>query len=298
MEAYLVAILIITGIYVLLALGLMLQFGLTGLINFGHVGFFCIGAYAAAVLSVYGQQPIVIGFVVAAVLAALAAWPIGLVSLRLRDDYFAVVTLGFSETVRLIVTSEQWLTNGVQGIPAIPRLVGGVTLTSALIVLALVVLANAVAIGVFRRLVHSPFGRMLQAIRDNEDAVKALGKDPARFKIQVLMLGAALAGLAGAFYAHYIGYVSPDQFTPLVTFYVWMAIIMGAAGRISGALVGTALLMLFLEGSRFLRDVMPFISSVDMASIRLGVVGLALVLFMIYRPQGLMGDKHNKVPGG
>jgi branched-chain amino acid transport system permease protein len=263
MEAYLVAILIITGIYVLLALGLMLQFGLTGLINFGHVGFFCIGAYAAAVLSVYGQQPIIVGFVVAAVLAALAAWPIGLVSLRLRDDYFAIVTLGFSETVRLIVTSEKWLTNGVQGIPAIPRLVDGVSFTSALMVLALVVMANAVAVVLFLRLVRSPFGRMLQAIRDNEDAVKALGKDPARFKIQVLMLGAGLAGLAGAFYAHYIGYVSPDQFTPLVTFYVWMAIIMGAAGRISGALVGTALLMLFLEGSRFLRDIVPFISSVD-----------------------------------
>jgi branched-chain amino acid transport system permease protein len=297
MEAYLVAILIITGIYVLLGLGLTLQFGLTGLINFGHVGFFCIGAYAAAILSVYGGQPIIIGFVVAALAAALAAWPIGLVALRLRDDYFAIVTLGFSETVRLVVTSEKWLTNGVQGIPGIPRLADGVGLGSGLQVLGLVVAANTVAVLLFLRLVKSPFGRALQAIRDNEEAVKALGKDPARFKVQVLVLGAALAGVAGAFYAHYIGYVSPDQFTPLVTFYVWMAIIMGAAGRISGALVGTALLMLFLEGSRFLRDVLPFISSVDMASIRLGVVGIALILFMIYRPQGLMGGHGRKDAG-
>jgi branched-chain amino acid transport system permease protein len=294
MEAYLVAILIITGIYVLLGLGLTLQFGLTGLINFGHVGFFCIGAYAAAILSVYGGQPVVVGFVAAAIIAALAAWPIGLVALRLRDDYFAVVTLGFSETVRLVVTSEKWLTNGVQGIPGIPRLVDGVGIGSGLTVLGLVALANLVAVLIFLRLVKSPFGRVLEAIRDNEEAVKALGKDPARFKIQVLMLGAALAGLAGAFYAHYIGYVSPDQFTPLVTFYVWMAIIMGAAGRISGALIGTALLMLFLEGSRFLRDIVPFVSAVDMASIRLGVVGLALILFMIYLPQGLMGGKSRK----
>jgi branched-chain amino acid transport system permease protein len=294
MEAYLVAILIITGIYVLLGLGLTLQFGLTGLINFGHVGFFCIGAYAAAILSVYGGQPIIVGFVAAALLAAVTAWPIGLVALRLRDDYFAVVTLGFSETVRLVVTSEKWLTNGVQGIPGIPRLVDGVGIGSGLTVLALVALADLVAVLIFFRLVKSPFGRVLEAIRDNEEAVKALGKDPARFKIQVLMLGAALAGVAGAFYAHYIGYVSPDQFTPLVTFYVWMAIIMGAAGRISGALVGTALLMLFLEGSRFLRDIVPFISAVDMASIRLGVVGVALILFMIYRPQGLMGGKGQK----
>lgn len=297
MEAYVVAILIVTGIYVLLALGLTLQFGLTGLINFGHVGFFCIGAYAAAILSVYGGQPMIVGFVAAALLAALAAWPIGLVALRLRDDYFAIVTLGFSETVRLVVTSEQWLTNGVQGIPGIPRLIDGVGLASGLGVLAVVALANIGAVLLFFRLVKSPFGRLLQAIRDNEEAVTALGKDPARFKIQVLMLGAALAGLAGAFYAHYIGYVSPDQFTPLVTFYVWMAIIMGAAGRISGAVVGTGLLMLFLEGSRFLRDVVPFISAVDMASIRLGVVGLALVLFMIHRPQGLMGGRQGPGAG-
>ena len=290
MEAYLVAILIITAIYVLLSLGLTLQYGLTGLINFGHVGFFCIGAYAAAILSTSGGMPIWVGFAAAMGLAGLAALPIGLIALRLRDDYFAIVTLGFSETVRIIVTSEGWLTKGVQGIPGIPRLFDGVGIGSALAVLAVLVAANGAAIYVFRRIVASPFGRMIEAIRDNEEAVKALGKDPARFKIQVLVLGAVLAGLSGAFYAHYIGYMSPDQFIPLVTFYVWMAIIMGGVGRISGAIVGTALLMLFLEGSRFLRDVLPFISAVDMASIRIGAVGLALVLFTLYRPQGLMGD--------
>jgi branched-chain amino acid transport system permease protein len=291
MEAYLVAIAIVAAIYVLLALGLTLQFGLTGLINFGHVGFFCIGAYAAAMLSVYGGQPIVVGFVAAALGAALCAWPIGLVALRLRDDYFAIVTLGFSETVRLVVTSEKWLTNGVQGIPGVPRLFEGlgVGLPSGLATLALLLAANAAAVLVFVRLSVGPFGRVLQAVRDNEDAVRALGKDPARFKMQVLMLGAALAGVAGAFYAHYIGYVSPDQFTPLVTFYVWMAIIMGAANRVSGAVVGAVLLMALLEGSRFLRDVVPGISAVDMASIRLGAVGLALILFVIYRPDGLLG---------
>lgn len=292
MEAYLAAIAAIALIYVLLSLGLTLHYGLTGLINFGHVGFFCIGAYAAAILSTKGGMPIAVGFVAAAVLAGLAAWPIGLVSLRLRDDYFAIVTLGFSETVRLVVTSERWLTNGVQGIPGIPRLFEGlgVGMPSALAILGVLLAVNAAAVWLFFRLVKSPFGRMIEAIRDNEEAVRALGKDPARFKIRVLMLGAALAGIAGAFYAHYIGYVVPDQFIPLVTFYVWMAIIMGGVGRISGAIVGSLLLMLFLEGSRFLRDVIPFISAVDMASVRIGAVGLALVLFTLYRPQGLMGD--------
>ncbi|HVL71568.1 MAG TPA: branched-chain amino acid ABC transporter permease [Beijerinckiaceae bacterium] len=291
MEAYLTAIVIVALIHMLLALGLTLQYGLTGLINFGHVGFFAIGAYASALVALSGY-PILLGFVAATVLAGLAAWPIGLVSLRLRDDYFAIVTLGFSETVRIVVTSEKWLTQGVQGLPGIPRLYGGlgVGLTSGLAVMATILAVTAVAILIMRRIAGSPFGRILEAIRDNEEAVKALGKDPARFKVQILVVGAALAGIAGAFYAHYITYIVPDQFIPLVTFYIWMAIIMGGAGRISGAVVGTAILMFFLEGSRFLRDFIPGVSEVEMASVRIGAVGLALILFTMYRPQGLMGD--------
>jgi len=289
MEAYLVAIGTMTAIYMLLAIGLNLQYGFTGLINFGHVGFFCIGAYAAAILSVYGV-PEPAGFVLGAVVAALAAWPIGLVSLKLRDDYFAIVTLGFGEVVRLVATSEQWLTNGVQGITGVPPLFAG-AVGQPLLVLGLLAAVNAVAALGMRVVVRSPFGRMIGAIRDNEDAVKALGKDPAGFKIQVLMLGSALAGIAGAFYAHYIGYIAPEQFIPLVTFQVWMAVIMGGAGRVSGALAGTVILMLFLEGSRFLHDAVPFISDVQIASLRLGAIGLALVLFTLYRPLGIMGGR-------
>jgi branched-chain amino acid transport system permease protein len=290
MEAYLIAIGIITLIYVILSLGLTLQYGLTGLINFGHVGFFAIGAYASALLALKGV-PLVFSFAAAAGLAALAAWPIGLVSLRLRDDYFAIVTLGFSEVVRIVITSEKWLTSGVQGIPGIPRLyegLGGSTAQAA--VLATILAVTLFGVWMIRRIAGSPFGRLIEAIRDNEEAVQALGKDPARFKIQVLVVGAGLAGVAGAFYAHYITYIVPDQFIPLVTFYVWMAIIMGGVGRVSGAVVGAAILMLFLEGSRFLRDIIPGVSEVDMASVRIGAVGLLLILFIMFRPQGLMGD--------
>ncbi|CAH1651869.1 Amino acid/amide ABC transporter membrane protein 2 (HAAT family) [Hyphomicrobiales bacterium] len=291
MEAYLVAIAIVALIYVLLALGLTLQYGFTGLINFGHVGFFAIGAYTSAILAMSGV-PLVLSFAAGTIVAGLAAWPIGLIALRLRDDYFAIVTLGFSETVRLVITSEKWLTNGVQGIPAIPRMFASISVGSlaSFAVLAVLLVVTIIAVLGMGRIVKSPFGRIIEAIRDNEDAVKALGKDPARFKVQVLILGSGLAGLAGAFYAHYITYIVPDQFIPLVTFYVWMAIIIGGVGRVSGAVVGTVLLMVLLEGSRFIRDVMPFISDVEMASVRLGVIGLMLILFTIYRPQGLMGD--------
>jgi branched-chain amino acid transport system permease protein len=291
MESYLLAIVAVALIYVLLTLGLNLQYGFTGLINFGHVGFFALGAYASALLSLQGV-PLVFCFALSAIVPALAAWPIGLVSLRLRDDYLAIVTLGFSETVRLTLTSEQWLTNGVQGIPGIPRLFAelGIGRVADYAVVASLLCVNIAAVLFMLRMVRSPFGRLIEAIRDDEDAVRALGKDPAQFKVKVLMIGAALAGVAGAFYAHYITYIVPEQFVPLVTFYVWMAMIMGGAGRISGAVVGAALLMLFLEGSRFLRDFVPGVSEVEMASVRLGAVGLALILFTIYRPQGLMGD--------
>jgi branched-chain amino acid transport system permease protein len=290
MSAYIIAIGSVTLIYTLLALGLTLQFGLTGLINFGHVGFFAIGAYTSALLSLHGV-PLPLSILAAAILAGLAAWPLGLVSLRLRDDYFAIVTLGFSEVVRVVVTNARSLTDGTQGIPGIPQMYPGLSgLTSQVAVFATIGIVTLAAIWMIVRIARSPFGRMIQAIRDNEVAVKALGKDPARFKVQVLAVGAALAGIAGAFYAHYITYIVPDQFVPLVTFYVWMAIIMGGASRISGAVVGTVILMVFLEGSRFIHDFLPGVSEVSMASIRIGIVGLLLIVFIIKRPQGLMGD--------
>ena len=292
MTAYLVAVGIVALIYMLLAIGLNLQYGYTGLINFGVVAFFAIGAYASALLTLKGW-PLVPAFAVAMVAAAVAAYPIGLLSLRLSDDYLAVVTLGFSEVVRLFIQQERWLTNGVQGLPGIPRLFQslGVGDYAEVATFAVLVLCNAAAIGLMVHLVRSPYGRLIQAIRDDEVAVEAIGKDPRRLKVQVFMLGAGLAGLAGAFYAHFITYLSPDQFLPLVTFYVWIAMIIGGTGRTTGAVAGSVILMVFLEGSRFARDWVPGVSEVQMASVRLALVGLALILFTLYRPQGMMGAK-------
>ena len=292
MTAYLVAVGIVALIYMLLTIGLNLQYGYTGLINFGVVAFFAIGAYTAALLTLAGW-PLAPAFVVAMIAAGLLAYPIGLLSLRLSDDYLAVVTLGFSEVVRLVIQQERWLTNGVQGLPGIPRMFQslGSGEYAELATLAVLVLCNLAAIAVMLHLVRSPYGRLIQAIRDDEVAVEAIGKDPRRLKVQVFMLGSSLAGLAGAFYAHFITYLSPDKFLPLVTFYVWIAMIIGGTGRTSGAAAGSLILMVFLEGSRFARDWIPGVSEVQMASVRLALVGLALILFTIYRPQGMMGAR-------
>ena len=292
MVAYLVAVGIIALIYMLLTIGLNLQYGYTGLINFGVVAFFAIGAYASALLTLAGW-PLPPAFVVAMVLAGVFAYPIGLLSLRLSDDYLAVVTLGFSEVVRLVIQQEKWLTHGVQGLPGIPRLFQslGVGEYADLATLGALAVCNAAAVVLMLHLVRSPYGRLIKAIRDDEVAVEAIGKDPRRYKVQVFMLGAGLAGLAGAFYAHFITYLSPDQFLPLVTFYVWIAMIIGGTGRTTGAVAGSLILMLFLEGSRFARDWVPGVSEVQMASVRLALVGLALILFTLYRPQGIMGRR-------
>ena len=290
MEAYLVAVAIQILIYVLLCLGLNLHYGYTGLINFGHVAFYCIGAYTSALLTI-ADFPIWIGLVGAVLAGALASYPIGLLSLRLESHYLAIVTLGFSEIIRLFAHNEQWLTGGAEGLMGIPRPFIGLGVHPGAIAYLLLLLGlNLIAVYIILKLARSPFGRVLEAIRDCEEAVRALGKDPAGFKMRVLMIGAGLAGLAGALQAHYINYLTPEQFTPLVTFLVWMAMIMGGTGRIWGSVVGAGLLLFIFEGSRFIRDFLPGISAIDMASVRLGVVGLALILFTLYRPQGIMGD--------
>ena len=294
MTAYLVAVGIVALIYMLLTIGLNLQYGYTGLINFGVVAFFAIGAYASALLTLHGWW-LVPSFVVATLLGAIVAYPIGLLSLRLSDEYLAVVTLGFSEVVRIVIQQEEWLTRGVQGLPGIRRMFAfmGVGGPADVAILAVLVACNVAVIGLMLHLVRSPYGRLIQAIRDDEIAVAAMGKDPRTLKVQVFMLGAgvAMAGVAGAFYAHFITYLSPDQFLPLVTFYVWIAMIIGGTGRTMGAVAGSLLLLIFLEGSRFARDLVPGVSEVQMASVRLALVGLGLILFTLYRPQGIMGSR-------
>ncbi len=295
MLSYLVAVLIIAGIYALLTLGLNLHYGFTGLINFGHVGFFAIGAYASALVVLAGW-PVALGFAAAIVLAAIAALPLGLLALRLHEEYLAIVSLGFSEIVRVVIVSEEGLTRGVQGLAGIPRLFVSLGIGSGaeLAYLALVLACNVAAVLFILRLVRSPFGTLIAAIRDDEVAVTALGKFPAGAKIRVFMIGAGLAGLAGALYAHYMAYLVPDQFIPLVTFYVWMAMILGGVGSVPGAVIGTGVLIGLLESSRFLRDLLPGVMEIQMANVRLGLVGLGILVLTLYRPQGIMGSYAGK----
>jgi branched-chain amino acid transport system permease protein len=292
MASYLLAVAVVALIYALMTLALALQYGFTGLINFGIVGFFAIGAYVSALATTAGLS-IGLALPAAAIAAGLAAWPVALLSLRLRVDYFAIVMLGFAETVRLVVAQEEWATGGVRGLPGIPSLATGFGIAADPTVVTFgVALVAVVGVMLFgRRLVASPFGRLIRAIRDDEDAVRSLGKEPGRFKVTVFVIGCVIIGFSGALYAHYITYVSPDQFVSLLSFYIWVATIFGGAGSLVGAVAGSVVLLGFIEGSRFLHDLLPGVSAVEMSSVRLGVIGLALMLLMRFRPDGLFGGR-------
>ncbi len=291
MIPYLTAIATLVGVRALLTLGLNVQWGLTGLVNLGAVAFFGVGAYTSALLAV-GGAPLAFAWPAAVALAAAAGAGVATVSLRLREDYLAIVTLGFGEVLRLFLLNEAWLTRGANGVTAIPRpLHGWFAGNYDLFYLVLVLTAVALVYAALERLRRSPFGRVLRAIREDEIVAAVAGKPVFRFKVQAFALGAAVAGLAGILFAHYLAYVEPNMFLPQESLFVWLALILGGSGNNRGALLGSVVLLGLLEGSRFAKDVIPFLTGVRLAAAQQILVGVVLVVLMIRRPEGLLPEK-------
>lgn len=288
MSTYLPAILVIALLYGLLGLGLNLEWGHTGIINFGHVAFFAVGAYTSALLTVHAKVPVAVGPLAAVVAAALFALPIGWITLRLSTDFLAIVTIGFAETIRIILLNAGW-SGGPSGITAVPRPLTDLSSQQFNVYWALAVLVVVVlTIWLLRNISSSSYGRLLMAIKNDERAVSMLGRNIASAKTSSLIIGSALAGLAGSIYAHYIGYVAPDQFQPSVTFFVWAGIIIGGSSHL-GALLGSVALVALLEASRFLGDFgFTLFSTTQMANVRFIVVGILIVVFLIVRPDGAL----------
>jgi len=302
------------GIYTILALGLQLQFGYTGLLNFGQVAFMAIGAYTMAILVVKEGWSTWLAAPLAIAVAAVAGLLLGIPSLRLRADYFAIVTIAFSEIVRYVATNEQSLTGGSQGTIALgsvtqaaqynaqwesfqARVGGWLHIGSKDVTMLLLVWATAVVLLTVTWLaVQTPWGRVLRAIREDEDAAASLGKNVLAYKLQVLALGSALAGVAGLFYAWQFSFFSPDDFQPLLTFFAWMIVILGGVGRIWAVPVGAAVFGFLYAGTRFL-DFQP-LSSLDSAQrayLRLIVIGLVIIGLVVFRPQGILGRREEMV---
>ncbi len=289
MTSYLAAMAVFAGLYALMALGLNLIWGLAGMVNLGLVGFYAIGAYTAALLSVkLGVAPW-LDVIAAGVLSAGMGAVMAVVTARLKGDYLAIVTLGFAEVVRLVASNEIWLTNGTSGIANVPGLPRAFLSEEAvnLVFAGLVWIIVAVVAWLLGRLSAAPFGRVLRAIREDEMVAAVAGKRVIRFKIQAFVVGAAVLGGAGGLYAHYLGYVAPDAFQPLITIYVVLALTAGGTGTMRGAIIGSVLVVLLTEGTRFLGAVLPDVTPVRIAALREAAIGVALILVLTLRPQGL-----------
>jgi branched-chain amino acid transport system permease protein len=299
MAAYLTSMAISAGIYSLLALGVNLTWGMAGMINLGLAGFFAVGGYATALLTKAGFA-IPLGVAAGAIAAAVTGAGVALLTARLRADYLAIVTLSFSECVRIAAANEIWFTNGSDGIAGIPGPWRG-TLTPQqfnLLFLAIVIAVLIATFAVLQRLCYSPFGRVLRAIRDDEDVAAVAGKHVLAFKAKAFAIGAAVLGLAGALYAHETSYIAPDIFAPLLTLNIILALVAGGVGNYAGAILGAVLIVVLLEGTRFVAPFLPFLAPAQIAAAReLLVSGLLLVILRIL-PDGIIPEKIQIVNAG
>ncbi|WP_306141181.1 branched-chain amino acid ABC transporter permease [Roseibium sp. MMSF_3412] len=287
-------------IYALLALGLNIQWGFAGLFNAGIAGFFAVGAYTSAIISTPPADGriggfdlhFVVGWIAAMLAAALVAWPIGKICLRFRSDYLAIATIGIAEIIRLVIKSEPALTNGARGISSIPRPAGDLAYMESQIAYLVIVLAVLIAVYfLVERQFNAPWGRMMRAIRDNEDAAKAMGKNVEFRRLEAFIFGAALMGLGGALFAHFNRSITPEAIDPMVaTFLIWIMLILGGSGNNRGAILGAAVVWIIWSVSEIATDRLPTEYAVQAKYIRLFLIGLMLQLVLRFRPEGLLPE--------
>jgi branched-chain amino acid transport system permease protein len=288
--------------YSLLALGLNLQWGQTGLFNVGVAGFVGIGAYASAIattpvasnhLGGFGL-PIAIGFLCAMLIAGMASALIGAITLRLRADYLAITTFGIAVSLHLVALNAQKLTGGPFGIGFIPRPFGELAETPILFNLANLVLVAALVLIVYlglERLVRGPWGRVLRAIREDETAATALGKSAPRFRLQAFALGGAVMGLGGAVQGHFIGFIAPDNYLSSLTFQVWTMLIIGGSGNNLGAILGGVVVWAIWSASGMaIGSIFPPEQQARAASLQIVAIGIMLCATLLARPRGLLGE--------
>ncbi|MBB3066757.1 branched-chain amino acid ABC transporter permease [Limibacillus halophilus] len=293
MTFYFVSIATYVGFFMIMALALNLQWGMTGMVNFGVAGFYAIGAYTSGLLSVKAGWPVEWAMLAAPVMGLIWGAAVALLSIRLREDFLAIVTLGFGEIVRLFVLNEDWLTEGPRGLRIDARPLGGMLDRDqyAYFYLALVAVTVLIIFLISERIRRSPYGRVLRAIREDDVVAGVLGKVVLRYRIQVFALGGAFMGLGGALYAHYVQNISPDVFMPMVAIFIWMSVIVGGAGNNKGLLIGAGVVMALLEGTRFLGDFMIWLDAEKLSALRIILIGVLLIVVLRLRPRGLMPEE-------
>lgn len=308
---------VLAGIYALVGLGLQLNVGFTGIVNFGAAGFMAVGAYAMAILTVKAEMSFWLALPLAAAIAVLFGLIIGLPALRLRADYLAIATIAFAEIVRIVAQNALGLTGGNQGLfcegsgadrvcykdawENVSNTVNGWLADIGLgglpsfFPLLLAVWLVVVLVTLFLRYAQSsPWGRVLRAVREDEDAARALGKNAFSYKLQSLAIAAVIGAMAGWFLALNLRVLHPDDFQPIVTFFAYSVLVLGGLASYWGVLVGSVVFWAIIEGTR---QVDLFESEADATALRFALIGILLMVLMAFRPQGAFGKREEMTLG-
>ncbi|HLJ70938.1 MAG TPA: branched-chain amino acid ABC transporter permease [Roseiarcus sp.] len=288
--------------YAIICLGLNVQWGQTGLFNVGVAGFVAIGAYVSALLTTPDTPgrlggfglPIAVGWLGGACAAGLVSFLVGALTIRLRADYLAIATFGAAVVIHLCALNLQRVTGGPFGIGFIPRpfaSAAGDPLLFGLLNLALLAGVALVLYLALERLLRSPWGRVLRAIREDETAALALGKNSVHFRLQAFAIGGAVMGLAGAAQAHFIGFIAPDNYQPTLTFQVWAMLIVGGSGNNRGAILGAVVVWgVWAASASAIAAIFPPEQQARAASLQIVLIGLALCAILLLRPRGILGE--------
>lgn len=290
---YLLDTLVFAGIFGILSLSLNIEFGHTGLPNFGKVAFFMIGAYTSALITLSGK-PFIAGIIGAMIVSGICGVLISLPAIRLREDYLAITTLAFGEILRLILKNEEWIAGGVLGLKGIPEALSLKGVQATLYGHVIVVYISLVIFYLFLRFLEkSPYGRLLKAIREDELAAQSFGKNTIFYKAQSFAIGSAVAGAAGSLYAQYLSYIGPDLFMPIVTFTVWAMLIIGGIGNYRGAILGSFIYIGFERGARIMKDYLHL--PIDPNNLMFIIFGLLLIIVLLFRPEGVLREEKVKL---
>ena len=286
---YVYHILILVIMYAILVQSLNLIMGYVGVISMGHAVFSGIGAYSAALISIHLGYNFLVGMAVGFVLSAIVGALLALPSLRVRDEYLIVFTVGFQMVVFEFMLTARGITQGQGGIPGIPPAeIWGMSFHTPLRFLPLLAVVGVICFAVAWRVIHSPFGRVLKAIREDESASRALGKNTLSFKVLVFALSGGLAAVTGSLMAHYISFISPFSFTIEVSVFIIVMVVLGGEANFWGPIMGAAILMGITEALRFVPGASSYIDAA-----REIFYGFILMFLMIFRPQGILPE-HSK----
>ncbi len=282
---YLLHILILCGIYLVLATSLDLIAGHAGLVSLAHAAFYGLGAYTSALLAVCLGIPFFIGVIAGMVLAVLVSFVISLPTMRLHEDYFVIATFGFQMILFNVFNNWIGLTGGSRGIQGIPQpLILGRSINPHVTFLVLALVFASFAYVVVTRITRSPFGRVLKAVREDEPFAQSMGKNVLVFKATAFAVSAALAASAGSLYAHYVTYIDPASFTVTESILVLSMVIIGGAGNRWGPFIGAIVLVTLPEALRFMG--LPISVAANLRQI---IYGTLLVVMMMFRSRGLVG---------